>query len=242
MKNRNKIIIILIIILIAIGGYLYLKNKQDNPEQVLNDYVAKINEEKYDEMYEMISEESKQKITQEDFVNRNENIYQGIDMTNMEIEISQIEKSGKQRIITYKTKMNVSGTEVSFDNKVTLSKGSEKTYKIDWSSNLIFPELNDTDKVRVNTVEAIRGTITDRNGVELASNGTASSVGIVPGKLSENREADIEKMAELLNTTADSINSKLQASWVKDDSFVPIKTISLNETELKEQLLQIRCK
>ena len=54
-------------------------------------------------------------------------------MTNMEIEISQIEKSGKQRIITYKTKMNVSGTEVSFDNKVTLSKGSEKTYKIDWS-------------------------------------------------------------------------------------------------------------
>ena len=242
MKNRNKIIIILIIILlvaIVIGGYLYFKNKQDNPEQVLNDYVAKINEEKYDEMYEMISEESKQKITQEDFVNRNENIYQGIDMTNMEIEISQIEKSGKQRIITYKTKMNVSGTEVSFDNKVTLSKGSEKTYKIDWSSNLIFPELNDTDKVRVNTVEAIRGTITDRNGVELASNGTASSVGIVPGKLSENREADIEKMAELLNTTADSINSKLQASWVKDDSFVPIKTISLNETELKEQLLQI---
>ena len=36
------------------------------------------------------------------------------------------------------------------------------------------------------------------------------------------------------------INNKLQASWVKDDNFVPIKTVSLNETELKEKLLQIQ--
>ena len=46
-------------------------------------------------------------------------------------------------------------------------------------------------------------------------------------------------MAELLNTTADSINSKLSAAWVKDDSFVPIKTVALNESELKEKLLKI---
>ena len=46
-------------------------------------------------------------------------------------------------------------------------------------------------------------------------------------------------MAELLNITVDSINSKLSASWVKDDSFVPIKTVGLNEAELKEKLLQI---
>lgn len=46
-------------------------------------------------------------------------------------------------------------------------------------------------------------------------------------------------MAELLNTTADSINSKLGAPWVKDDSFVPIKTVSSDETELKEKLLTI---
>lgn len=43
----------------------------------------------------------------------------------------------------------------------------------------------------------------------------------MPGKLSESKEADINKIAELLGITADSINKKLQAGWVTDDSFVP---------------------
>lgn len=242
MKSKKGIIIAIIIIIVIaaiIMGYWFLNREKTNPEQVLNDYIAKINEEKYDEMYQMLDEESKQKISQEDFITRNKNIYQGIDMSNMQIEITNEETSGNESNITYQTKMNTSGGEISFENTITLSKDSEKQYKIDWRSNLIFPDLNDTDKVRVTTDEAIRGVITDRNGVEIAANGEASSVGIVPGKLSENQEQDLEKIAELLGVTVDSINSKLQASWVKEDSFVPIKTVSLDETELKENLLQI---
>ena len=69
---------------------------------------------------------------------------------------------------------------------------------------------------------------------------TASSIGIVPGKLSENKDEDINKIAELLGTTADTINKKLQAGWVTDESFVPLKTISSSDTELKDKLLQIK--
>lgn len=237
--KRLIILILVIILLVVIGGYFYFTNKKDNPEIILNEYVSKINEEKYDEMYEMITEESKNKISKEDFITRNKNIYQGIDMSNMKIEINQVEKSEKEKIITYKTIMNAAGGEISFDNRVTLTKGNNKKYKISWSSKTIFPELDDTDKVKVSTTDAKRGTITDRNGKELAGNGKASSIGIVPEKLSENKENDIQKMADLLNVTSDFINSKLQASWVKDDNFVPIKTVSINETELKENLLQI---
>ncbi len=243
MKNKKGIIIAVIIIIILIiaiiAGYFFLNREISNPEQVLNDYIAKINEEKYDEMYEMIDETSKQNITQEDFVTRNKNIYQGIDMSHMQIEIKNEETTGGESNITYQTTMNTSGGEVSFENTITLTKNSEKQYKIAWRSNLIFPELNDTDKVRVTTDEATRGIITDRNGAELATNGKASSVGIVPGKLGENPEESITKIAELLNMTTDAVSNKLQASWVEEDSFVPIKTVSLDETELKENLLQI---
>ena len=38
--------------------------------------------------------------------------------------------------------------------------------------------------------------IYDRNGLLLAYYGKISNVGIVPGKLSENKEQDIEKIAE----------------------------------------------
>lgn len=236
---KKKIIILIIVLLItAVGGFLYYKNSKDKPEETLNEYIAKINDEKYNEMYELLDEKSKQKITEEDFVSRNKKIYQGIDMSNMTIEIKDIKKSGSKRVIIYNTKMEASGGEITFDNEITLNK--ESGYKIEWNSNLIFPELEDTDKVRVSTSKSVRGKILDRNGKELAGEGTASSIGIVPGKLSENKEEDINKIAELLGTTADTINKKLQASWVTDESFVPLKTISASDTELKDKFLQIK--
>lgn len=240
MKKKILILIIIILILIisSIGGYYFYKKNNNKPEDILNEYISKINNEKYDEMYQLLDEESKQKISEEDFISRNKKIYQGIDMSNMKIEIKNIQKSGGKRTITYTTKMDASGGELTFDNKVTLS--NENGYKINWNSNIIFPELEDTDKVKVSTTKPVRGRILDRNEKELAGEGTASSIGIVPGKLSENKEEDINKIAEILGTTADAINKKLQAGWVTDESFVPIKTISSNETEIKDKLLQIK--
>ena len=53
-------------------------------------------------MYDYLDEQSKQKITKDDFVSRNKKIYQGIDMSNMQIEIKQIKISGAKIIITYR--------------------------------------------------------------------------------------------------------------------------------------------
>lgn len=238
MKKKILIILVIVLLITAVGGFLYYKNSKDKPEEILNEYISKINDEKYNEMYELLDEKSKQKITEEDFVSRNKKIYQGIDMSNMTIEIKDIKKSGSKRVIIYNTKMDASGGEITFDNEITLN--NKNGYKIEWSSNLIFPELENTDKVRVSTSKPSRGKILDRNGKELAGDGTASSIGIVPGKLSENKDEDINKIAELLGTTADTINKKLQAGWVTDESFVPLKTISSSDTELKDKLLQIK--
>ena len=104
---------------------------------------------------------------------------------------------------------------------------------------MIFPQLRSTDKVRVSTISAKRGEILDRNGEKLAQNGTISTVGIVPGKLGENKEENISKISELTGVSVDYINNQLSASYVKDDTFVPIKKVSADNSELKEKLLQI---
>ena len=238
MSKKILIIIILIAVISVAGGYFYAKQTNEKPEDVLKEYFSKVNEEKYEEMYEMLDNESKQKITKDDFISRNKKIYQGIDMSNISIEVKEIKKSGKTRIISYGTKMDASGGEISFENSMTLN--NEDGYKVKWASSLIFPELEETDKVRVSTSKPERGRLLDRNGKEIAGLGQASSIGIVPGKLGENKEDDIKKIAELLGITEETINKKLQAGWVTDESFVPIKTVSFDESELKEKLLQIR--
>ena len=87
------------------------------------------------------------------------------------------------------------------------------------------PVASDGLPVSLDTVSAKRGTIYDRNGNILASQGTVSQVGLVPGKMSENREADIQKIAEILEISAESISAALNASYVQDDTFVPLKQI-----------------
>ena len=133
--------------------------------------------------------------------------------------------------------MDTSGGNIEFENTATLTKNEDNQYIINWSSNLIFPELNNNYKVRVSAIQGKRGSLLDRNGKILAEQGIISKVGIVPGKLGENKDANIQKIANLLNVTVDTINSFLSSSWVKEDSFVPVKRIS--NDNIKEQLLKI---
>lgn len=246
MKNKKIIIIVISIILILaisveIGITIYFNNKPKNkPENVLQTFASYINDKKYEDMYSLLSSKSKANISEEDFIKRNKNIYEGIEAENFSVDIQSIENENKLAKVTYKNSMDTMSGHVDFTNTVTLELNEEKEYKIDWTSNLIFPKLNTEDKVRVKTIEAKRGSILDRNGEYLATNGVASKIGLVPGKMSDNREEDIAKIAELLNMTSDGINSELSASYVKADTFVPLKTVGKNEMELKNKLLEIK--
>lgn len=240
MKKKVIISIMIVIILTAVitGVFFYLNYTSEKPENILNNYVSLINEKNYEAMYDQITEESKQNISREDFIARNKNIYEGIDATDLKLEIKEVTKEGNTARISYTETMSTSAGNITINNTTNLEK-QDKTYKIKWSSSQIFPQLRDTDKVRVSTLKSSRGEILDRNGVKLAENGKISSVGIVPGKLGENRDENISKISELTGVSTDYINTQLSASYVKDDTFVPIKKVAMNNTGLKDKLLEI---
>lgn len=236
------VVTIIVIVFAVAGGVIAYRMTRDTskPEDVLIKYVGYVNEQNYEEMYKLLTNDSKEQISKEDFITRNKNIYEGIDMTDMKIEISNVtEENSKTYVISYNQSMNSEAGKIEFENTANVIKDKELGYQLNWKSSLIFPNLSSTDKVRIKTISAERGSIVDKNGNMLAGLGTVSSVGIVPGKLGENKDENIEKIANLLGTTADSINKTLSASWVKDDTFVPIKKIQVDSIELKEQLLQI---
>ena len=241
-SKKTVVITIIVLLIVAIAitcGVVYMNTPKEKSEDVLAKYFSLLNEKNYTELYSLISSESKNKISEEDFITRNQNIYEGIDAVNIKIEITNKEKENNTEKISYNEEMSTSAGNISFTNTVNLVK-EEKEYKINWSSSMIFPELRDTDKIRVSSIESERGEILDRNDVKLAENGKISSIGIVPGKLSENKEQDIQKISELTGVSVEYINNQLSASWVSDDTFVPIKKVATNETELKNQLLEIQ--
>ena len=259
-KTRSRLLWIAIAVIgiaavisaVCVAGMLATKeNAWRTPEELLVEYMDHIPKQEYEEMYAMLHIEASGNISQEDFVTRNSAIYEGIEVQNIAVQIIAYDE--EQMTVTYQTSFDTVAGTISFENKALFLK-DEEGYQLVWDDSLIFPNLASTDKVRVSTTQAERGEILDRNGRVLAGKGTASSVGIVPGKL-ENREEAIAQIAELLEITPEAIEKKLSAKWVKDDSFVPIKTIPrveeielmsispdeevLKENERHEKLLEI---
>ena len=255
-KKKSRIYIIWIVnlclITAVVAFFVWYESVPDvSPEKVLKTYMAHISNREYEQMYEMIDAGISGNISQEDFMKRNSAIYEGIGVDNIKIHITSYDKEQKE--ICYETSMDTVAGNVTFENNVSFIQ-EKGTYKLVWSDSLIFPELDSTDKVKVSVTNAERGQILDRNGRVLAGKGVASSVGVVPGKL-ENRDDAISQLADLLEMKVEDIERKLSAKWVKEDSFVPLKTIpkvdelkllslepdkeTLDEKERHEKLLEI---
>ena len=198
--------------------------KYAKPEELLVQYMNNIEQKKYEDMYGVLSKESATKISKEDYIARNSKIYEGIEAHNIKVNVKDTVNNKDNTItVSYSTSFDTVAGKVSFDNKALFLK-QDKGYGLMWSDNLIFPDLGENDKVKVSRDKAQRGQILDRNGQLLAGKGAASSVGIVPEKLSDKSDS-LNKIAELLGIERETIDKKLSAGWVKGNSFVPIKTI-----------------
>lgn len=201
MKKKVVIISVIAVAVIALitVAILVLSKEKQNPEEILKTYFSYIEKQNYEGMYNMVHSNT----DKEEFLKRNKNIYEGIHAKKIKIEITSIQNEKKKVIITYLTKMNTSAGDVEFENTAKLSKDDSKKYKIEWSSNLIFPELNNDYKVRVSNTEGKRGSILDRNGNILAETKTnreypykditAHITGYVQGITAEELESKAEK-------------------------------------------------
>lgn len=237
---RRRIIVFLSVVLAALllgGTYLAygIFLKTENPEKILAKYVSHIEKKEYEEMYRMVQTEDsdgKALIDKEEFIERNQKIYEAIEIQNIKLNRLETKKEGRgKQSVSYEMSFDTVAGEINFNNSAEFVKTKEGL-KLVWKDSLIFPELESTDKVRVSRQKATRGEILDRNEKLLAGEGTASSVGIVPGKL-EDKESAVSKVAELLDMEESAVLKKLEASWVKEDSFVPLATLAkINETEL----------
>lgn len=174
MSTKTKVIIIvisIIVLLALIGGgvywYIFILNADQNtPEEVFSQYVSYINEQNYEAMYNLLSDSTKERVEKQTYLDRNKNIYEGIDAENVTISNLSYEKSSK--ILSYDMSLVTSAGEINFHNTASFDRQDDNKYYLNWYSNLIFPELKDDYKVRVSTTQGTRGRILARDGTVLA--------------------------------------------------------------------------
>ena len=243
MKRRTAFSALTLGLGLSLGLLAGCGKKTVQPEELLSAYIDLLNQEDYADMYDFLTEEAQETTDKETYVNRYKNIYGGIEASDIRIDIAdegdkKDEKAETQRV-RYTLTMDTIAGELSFDTTAIFTKNEDGDYKMSWDSQDIFPNLYNEDTVKVVTTQAKRGNIYDRNQVELAREGIASSVGLVPGKLPEDRDGAIAQLSELLEISTEKIEKALSAGWVRDDTFVPLRTVAKDAMELKEKRLEI---
>lgn len=233
MKNKKLIIVstlLLSFILIMTGC-----SGLDKAQKTFDSYAEKWVQADYKGMYEMLTKDSKETISEEDFITRYTNIFSAINANNLIVEIDgEKSKEDDGLVIPFKVTMNsIAGDITLTDYKLTLIK-EDKEYKIKWDESLIFPQMIKDDKIWVNTIPSKRGSILDKDGNPLAQDGILNTVGLYPAEFNKsNVDAKITEIAEILDISEENIKTKLDENN-NPEHFVPIVDILPEDPKLSK--------
>src|SRR5690554_4661926 len=155
-RKMTAFIIILLASILLAGC-----SKGSSPEVAFHHYGQSWEEKDFSSMYEGLSKVSKEYISQEEFLDRYQNIYQGIGAENIKItmvEQTEIQEEEKGNVrIPFNLQMETIAGHVEFNQVAILVQDGEKNWTIEWRENMIFPDMEKGDRIRVETIPAKRG-------------------------------------------------------------------------------------
>lgn len=219
-----------LILLASGGGYLaYKQHDKSLQNKTVENFVKSFEKKDFEELVKNVSEKSvaKQNLDQEKLIEKYDSIFNGLGISGIKGDIKEVSKDNFEILFQMDTPFGklenekMSGKLIKENNK----------YLIDWDYSLIFSKMDKGDKVFISNEPPKRGEIQDVNKLPLATEHAYPQLGIIPNKLGtgEEKQQTLSEISKKLDMTEEQLNTLLTQSWVKEDSFVPIKIINFNE-------------
>jgi penicillin-binding protein 2 len=209
-----------------------------SPDPVAKAYADAWMKGHYQEMWDLLTDESRARVGTEGFVDRLPLIAQEMTLRSLEATTGPSTRaklpngSPDPRSATVPLEVTFHTTRVGdFKRNTELSLvlvggGTDKAaWRIAWTPEAILPNLSAGRLVRMTRIDTSRGVIRARDGTELATFVSGSIIGVVPGQV-RSEDGLALSLAPIVGLTPDQIKAKLHQPWVRADTFVPIRTLS----------------
>lgn len=223
----KKLIIAIVIVIIAVGSGVFFYASKDKK---INETIDAIEDKNVKQVFKNSTYQSKNDNGEVEMTDRPIKIYDSLGVKDINIKDRDIKKVSKnKKQVTAKYELQTNYGEINRDVKLNFIK-EDKDWKLDWNQSVIIPGMKKNQSINIEPLKSERGKILDRNNVELATTGTAHEVGIVPNNVST---SDYKAIAEKLDLSESYIKQQTEQDWVKDDTFVPLKTVQDMNQDLK---------
>lgn len=245
LKIWQIILGVMVLLIAAGGGYIAFsrwqerqeaQRRQEAAEQVVNDYVSSLESQDMAVYASLISEESLQEAgyTTEELQERYEAIFAGIGAADLQASNVMFELNEETDIFEFEYELSMDTSLERLENLsyVTTLHEEEEHFFVNWDYDLIFPEMEAGDSVRLSFDEGERGNIYDRHGNMIAGEGSAWQAGLYPAALGEEDQLtnNLEAIAEEFGRSVESLEALLNQSWVSEESFVPFTIVEEGNT------------
>ena len=200
-------------------------------EKPVRAYLEAFKVEDYAQMYEMLTQASRDGITLEDFAKRHSDALNTMSAGSFDYEIlSALLNSPYQSQVAFRiTYQTALVGDISRDMVAHLRIEGEQ-WKLGWDAGLILPELAGSNRLAMDYQIPARGDIYDVNGDAIVNQANAVALGIIPGQMSNSNSGTlINELSNLCTLDPEDIRNKIEASGL--DWYIPVCEASVEEAE-----------
>lgn len=200
-----------------------------DPQSALTIFLEAWQESDYASMYALISEQSRQAVSEEDFTKRYRDAMN--EMALREVRADVLSTNLNPESATYNVRVTYTSNVVGIIERdipfnFRLENGN---WRISWEEGLILPELRGGNNLSMDYQTTPRGNIYDRNGNVLAEQTQAVALYVVPGELLPEQESRmLTELSLLTGLHRDVIRSRY--AFAGSDWWVPVGEASLADT------------
>jgi len=209
-----------------------------SPYTVMGPYLKAWEEQRYGDMYDLLSSQAQAGILRERFVQRYTAISEGSTILSVKTAFTvdeQLAKAETATVLPFNVVMATTRVgEIREDNQLPVVYEGEQ-WRVNWSPSLIFRDLTGDNRVLFEPEEPLRGSIFDRKGRPLATKGKVVSVGVVPGQIEDEAKllAALEEQLKITPAGAKRAYQDAQPDW-----FVPLVDLATTEAAVLRPKLE----
>lgn len=227
LSMRGPAALLLTMVLVALA----CEAPPPRPEAAAEAYARHWEKRAYAEMYALLTPDARTRIAEDAFVRRYGRIAEEMTLDGVVVSAGEprpvVDDGGKtvEGRVTVPLGVRFRTQRVGeFAREVLLPlvRQEDRSWRVDWTTAAIVPELTGERLVRVTRLEPTRGRIVARDGTELATFGDGFVVGVVPGQIRD-EAALLKGLAPLVRLSEAEVKKRYASG--RPDWFMPIRTM-----------------